>query len=168
MKNSIVLIGMPGAGKSTVGVLLAKQMAKSFVDTDILIQERLGESLQSYLDKNGYLALRRIEEEVLLDSEFCHHIISTGGSAVYSGSGMQSLQNIGVIVYLDISLATMQSRVVNKDSRGIACKPGVTLEEVFGERLPLYENYAEITVNCGNLSPEEIVLAIISAYELYG
>lgn len=158
--KSLILIGMPGAGKSTVGVLLAKELAVGYVDTDILLQEQLGCSLQDYLEIHGYLALRQREQEALTGNDFNRHVVSTGGSAVYSKEGMDSLKKNGVIVYLKISEQTLLERVDNQDTRGIASAPGSTLEQVYQERLPLYERYAQLSVVCDNRSPFSIVREI--------
>ncbi|MEE9255278.1 MAG: shikimate kinase, partial [Pseudomonadales bacterium] len=108
---NIVLIGMPGAGKSTVGVILAKRTARDFVDTDLLIQKTEKRSLQEILDADGYLGLRRIEERVLLSMELCGHVIATGGSAVYSDAAMDHLRRMGIVVFLDVDLDAIKSRV---------------------------------------------------------
>lgn len=161
MKSSVILIGMPGAGKSTVGVLLAKYLAKAFVDTDILIQEALGETLQSYLDREGYIALRQREEEMLVKACFDHHVIATGGSAVYSEAGMSALTQVGVVVYLSISLDTVKQRVCNQATRGIASRAGSTLEDIYQERQSLYEKYAQVTVVADGLTPELVAQEIM-------
>src|SRR5664280_2182135 len=135
--SNIVLIGMPGSGKSTVGVILAKMASLDFVDTDILIQ-RAGKSLQEIIDADGYLVLRRIEEEVLLKLDCCDHVIATGGSAVYSPTAISHLKEDGVIVFLDVDIETLQSRIRNYETRGLAKRPDQTLEELFSERLALY------------------------------
>ncbi len=161
MKNkSIILIGMPGAGKSTIGVLLAKEMAKAFVDTDILLQEQLGSSLQAFLDAYGYLALRKREEQILLNNNFDHHIVATGGSVVYSDLGMKALAKHGLILYLKISEETLLKRVDNHDTRGIASAPSTTLRQVYQERLPLYKYYAQWVVECDEKTPAAIVKEI--------
>ncbi|WNO11699.1 shikimate kinase [Teredinibacter sp. KSP-S5-2] len=161
VKSSVILIGMPGAGKSTVGVLLAKYMAKAFVDTDILIQEALGETLQSYLDREGYLALREKEEEILAKACFDHHVIATGGSAVYSETGMSALTQVGVVVYLSISHSTVKQRVSNQSTRGIASQPGSSLDDIYQERLSLYNKYAQITVVADGLTPDLVAQEVM-------
>ena len=124
-KKNVVLIGMPGAGKSTVGVLLAKELGLNFIDTDVLIQVREKQILQELLDAQGYLALRAAEEKVLLSlfdgsDEYHGVVVATGGSAVYSEVGMENLAANATIVYLDVPLDELRKRVVNYDSRGIA------------------------------------------------
>lgn len=155
--GAIILIGMPGAGKSTIGVQLAKMLALDFVDTDILIQQKAGMSLQAWLDKFGHLALRELEQDILLHTQFEHSVIATGGSVVYSESGMTRLREIGICFYLQISCKTMLSRVNNTKTRGLAVAPGTTLEGLYEERLPLYEKWAEHTVRCDGKSQESIL-----------
>lgn len=145
--NNIVLIGMPGSGKSTVGVILAKATALAFVDTDLLIQAHAGHSLQSIIDNEGYEALRRVEEQVLCNLDVTGHVIATGGSAVYSARAMQHLKRNSAIVFLDISLATVRQRIGDFSLRGISKRPDQTLEALFAERRMLYTRYADLIVN---------------------
>lgn len=163
--SSLVLIGMPGAGKSTLGVQLAKRLVKTFVDTDLLIQAESGMSLQEYLDQQGYLALRALEEKVLLSHHFDGCVVATGGSAVYSDKAMQHLKTFGPTVYLSISFDTMRKRITNQGSRGLACAPGTRLEELYRERLHLYEKYHDIKVDCDSLPQEEAMEWIV--HQLY-
>jgi shikimate kinase len=144
-KTNVILIGMPGAGKSTVGVQLAKQLGLDFVDTDLLIQSQQAITLQEILDHQGYMALRAIEESVLLDLTVEKTLIATGGSAVYSDKAMRHLASLGRIVYLEVSLDMLQQRVSNEGSRGIARPEGQSFIDVFAERTPLYQQYADIT-----------------------
>lgn len=142
---------MPGAGKSTLGVQLAKCLGLDFVDTDLLIQSQQGEQLQSILDTKGYQALRDIEEQVLLSIRLSNTLIATGGSAVYSEKAMQRLKSLGVVVFLEVGLAALQSRVNgdsnNEASRGIARPEGQSFADVFAERSPLYQRYADVVYN---------------------
>lgn len=160
--SSLVLIGMPGAGKSTLGVQLAKRLVKTFVDTDLLIQAESGMSLQEYLDRHGHLALRALEEKVLLSHDFDNCIVATGGSAVYSEKAMQHLKRFGPCVYLYISFDTMLKRLTNKESRGLACAPGTSLEQLYRERLGLYEKYADFRIDSDSSSQEQAMEYILS------
>lgn len=159
--NSLILVGMPGAGKSTVGLLLAKELVKAFVDTDILIQTREGKALQDIIYDHGYEYLRKVEEQVLLESQYLNHVIATGGSVVYSDPGMQHLKKAGRIVFLDVPLEELERRVHNFSTRGIACAPGQTLADLFEERRVLYQRYADITVDCATKHQDEVVSEII-------
>ncbi|MCB1667206.1 MAG: shikimate kinase [Porticoccaceae bacterium] len=163
MKDCIALIGMPGAGKSTVGVLLAKQLGMDFLDTDIAIQNREGKTLQQILDQSSYLHLRQIEEQVLLETAPNSTVIATGGSAVYSKDGMAHLAKFSRIVYLQSSLSTLQERINNHQTRGIAKRPEQSFEQLFEERTALYQQYADITVSCDKTGPEQLVENIIAA-----
>ncbi|MDH3643044.1 MAG: shikimate kinase [Gammaproteobacteria bacterium] len=162
MTGNVVLIGMPGAGKSTIGVLLAKRLGYDFVDTDVLIQIREGQILQDTLDAYGYLALRAIEEEVLLSLHASRTVIATGGSAVYSDKAMQYLAKDGTIVYLAADLDDLRGRIHDYESRGIARRPDQDLSDLYAERTRLYGKYAEITVAAAP-PPEEVVAAIEKA-----
>ncbi|WP_347332488.1 shikimate kinase [Marinimicrobium locisalis] len=159
--NSLVLVGMPGAGKSTVGLLLAKELVKAFVDTDILIQTREGKTLQDIVHDHGFQHLREREEEVLLECQYLNHVIATGGSVVYSERGMNHLKRSGRVVFLDVPLEELERRVQNFSSRGIACPPGQSLADVFEERRALYQRYADIVVDCGRKNQDQVVSEII-------
>lgn len=156
MKN-IVLIGMPGAGKSTVGVLLAKSMLMNFCDTDLLIQNETGESLCDTIKKQGIDAFIRLEDEIIYNADFRNSVIATGGSAVYGERAMNKLRENGKIVYLRVSPEELNKRVNNIHTRGIAMKEGTTLAELYEERAPLYEKYADIIIECDGKTPEECV-----------
>jgi shikimate kinase len=158
MKNhtNIVLIGMPGSGKSTVGVILAKQTARSFIDTDLLFQLSEERSLQDIIDAEGHIALRQIEEDVLLAIADAHHVIATGGSAAYSAPAMDHLKKIGVLVFLDVSLQDLEGRVGDFGKRGIAKRPDQTFADLFEERFVLYSKHADITISCDGLTQEEV------------
>lgn len=160
--TSLILIGMPGAGKSTIGVLLAKTLAKDFVDTDLLIQLQQSKTLQDIVDTEGYLKLREIEEQVLLKTSYPNHIIATGGSAVYSDKAMQHLRHFGQIVFLDVPLEELTARIKDLETRGLARKPNQSLAELYNERRALYQQYANITINCSGKHQEDIVELIIS------
>lgn len=162
-RSNIVLIGMPGSGKSTVGVTLAKLLAMDFIDTDLLIQKSLGRSLQDIVDKDGYLALRKIEEQVLKGLHCQHHVIATGGSAVYSQAAMAHLGSEGIFVFLDVKYSTLESRVKDYHTRGLAKAPHQNLKDLFEERMSLYRSYAEVTIDCTELSQEGVCATIIHA-----
>jgi shikimate kinase len=166
--SNIVLIGMPGSGKSTIGVILAKMTSKDFIDTDILIQRSAGRSLQEIVDTRGHMALRGIEEEILLRLNCCNCVIATGGSAVYSAVAMDHLRTDGVVVFLDVDLATLRSRVHDYDTRGLAKRPDQTLDELFNERFSLYTEFADITLNCVGLSHEEVSGALLRELKARG
>ncbi len=160
--SSVFLIGMPGAGKSTLGVLLAKALAKPYLDTDLLIQQRAGMTLQAYLDANGYMALRQLEESVLLESELSGSVVATGGSVVYSQSGMERLGCLGSRIYLKISCETMKLRVSNAGDRGLACKSGTSLDDLYNERFSLYQQFADETLVLDNLSFDQSLSALLA------
>ncbi len=164
--RGLVLIGMPGAGKSTIGHLLAARWSAPFIDTDQLLEAHSGESLQSQLDRIGYVAMREVEEELVATCVLPPRaVVSTGGSVVYGPRAMQRLRGYGICVYLQISLETVALRVKNWGSRGFSCAPGQTLAEVYQERLPLYQRYADLTLPCDDLSPEEVVQLLQSSLE---
>lgn len=157
----IVLTGMPGAGKSTIGPLLAKATLRDFIDTDLLIQAQRQRSLQDIVDHEGYQTLRQFEEQILLETNFENRVIATGGSVVYSDAGMKRLASLGPIVHLDVSLSNLLKRINNYESRGIARRPGQSLESLFEERMALYRRYADITINCNEIYPEQCVESIL-------
>lgn len=156
MKN-IVLIGMPGAGKSTIGVLLAKSMLTDFADTDLIIQKKYSCALCEIIKKHGINEFLQIENDVIRRSEFHNCVIATGGSAVYGEEAMKSLKENGIAVYLKVEPQELEKRINNIHTRGIAMKDGTTIAELYAERAPLYEKYADVTVNCTNLTPEQCV-----------
>ena len=159
-KSNIVLIGMPGSGKSTVGIVLAKLCVRDFIDTDLLIQSREGTKLQEIIDSRGHSALRKIEEQVILALSLKNHVIATGGSAVYSNSAMIHLKQDGWIVFLDVSLEILESRIGDYSARGIAKRPDQTILDLFEERGKLYRRYADYTIQCDHLSQEEVSMII--------
>ena len=160
MKN-IVLIGMPGAGKSTIGVILAKSMLMDFTDTDLLIQKKYSSSLCDIIGKYGIDDFLKIENDVIEEAEFANCVIATGGSAVYGIGAMEKLKETGDVIYLKVDCAELEKRINNIHTRGIAMKEGTTLTELFNERAPLYERYANVTVDCTSLTPEQCVDEII-------
>lgn len=160
-KSNIVLIGMPGSGKSTVGVILAKMLAKRYLDTDILLQNIAKRSLQDIVDKDGHMVLREVEQNVLLNIRCRNHIIATGGSAAYSESAMMHLKNEGIIVFLHADLPALKKRIHNYETRGLAKRPDQSFQDLFEERLVLYEKYADITVRSSNLTQDQVCEEIV-------
>lgn len=159
--TNIVLIGMPGAGKSTVGVILAKAMKKKFVDTDLLIQEETGRHLQEILDTDGPAAFRKIEEETVLSHSFRNTVIATGGSVVLGERAMEHLRRGGAVVYLEVPFPEIEKRLSNITTRGIVLEKGQSLRAIYDQRVPLYEKYADITVNCSGHDFERVVAKIL-------
>ncbi len=153
-KSNIVLIGMPGAGKSTLGVVLAKILGKDFLDCDILIQNQYEKTLQKLIDENGAEGFIEIEGSVLSSLEASNAIVSTGGSAIYSDAAMKHLAELGPIVYLKVSLEELTERLGGLHERGVVMKNGMgmSLADLYEERIPLYEKYAQITIEIEGLS----------------
>lgn len=158
--NNVVLIGMPGSGKSTVGIILAKQTSRAFVDTDVLIQTTEHRPLQEIVDSFGYRALREIEERVLLGLRCRNHVIATGGSAVYSHAAMVHLKSSGVAVFLKVAIETLEARIKDMSTRGIAKRPDQSFLDLYNERSVLYSKYADIVIECGSRTHEEVCAAI--------
>ncbi len=154
-KSNIVLIGMPGAGKSTIGVILAKQLSFEFVDTDILIQTVHERLLQDIVDNDGHFALRKIEEDILCGLNLQHHVIATGGSAVYSQAAMEHLSESSITVFLDVSLNSLKQRINNYETRGLAKHPDQSFQELFEERTILYNKYADLVIKSDNIAQEK-------------
>jgi shikimate kinase len=152
---------MPGSGKSTIGVILAKKTAKSFIDTDVVIQTNEGRSLQEIIDCDGYMALRKIEERNLLTLNCTNHVISTGGSAAYSDTAMKHLKSSGITVFLNVNLIALTKRIRNFDTRGLAKRPDQTFEDLFNERYSLYRRYADITIDNSEMNQEEVCEEIV-------
>lgn len=154
---------MPGSGKSTVGVLLAKMMGYGFVDTDLLIQHFEGKKLYEILRDKGNDYFSEIENKIISGVQARQTVIATGGSAVFGREAMEHLSSIGTVVYLKVSLRELRRRVKNFSTRGIMMKNGQTLDDIFTERSPLYEKYADITVNCTGGSLQKNAEKIIAA-----
>lgn len=161
-KQNIILIGMPGSGKSTVGVILAKMMTRPYLDTDILIQLVEKRSLQNIIDTDGHMVLRDIEEKVLLDIKCENHIIATGGSAAYSHKAMTRLKRDGIVIFLETDLETLKSRITNYETRGLAKRDDQSFTDLFQERYQLYNRYADITVASTDNSQEEVCEDILT------
>lgn len=156
MKN-IILTGMPGCGKSTVGVILAKTLGMHFVDTDLIIQRQQHERLQQLIEKYGIKRFEEMEDEALLsvtDTE--DTVIATGGSAVFCERGMRFLKETGICIYLEVPCDELKRRLSNIRTRGIAAAKGMTIDDIFAERSPYYEKYADFRINCTGLHVEDI------------
>jgi shikimate kinase len=162
-KSNLTLIGMPGAGKSTLGIILAKNLGLGFIDTDVLIQINHQQTLQKILDEQGYLALREVEEKEILKLNIDRHVISTGGSAVYSEKAMAHLKQISTVIFLEADIDVIKTRIHNIGSRGIAKAENQTFEELFEERRKLYLRYADITIDCNHLDQESLAAQIAQA-----
>ncbi len=162
MNSNIILIGMPTSGKSTAGVILAKVTGRDFIDTDLLIQKRCGKKLSEIIGSEGLDAFLRIEADVCKDVEETGSVIATGGSVVYCGDAMRHLKSTGTIVYLEIDLDTLKKRLHNARKRGVVLKDGQSIEDLYAERTPLYEKYADITVSQTGLDMEETVHTILT------
>ena len=160
-RNSLILIGMPGAGKTTLGALLAQTLRKELIDTDHLLVAQEQRSLQAILEQEGYAKLRAREAQLLLNQHFTNQVIATGGSAVYSPSSMAHHKQFGPTIFLDVALEELELRIHNMDQRGIARAPGQSFAQVFQERRPLYLEHAEFVIDCNNKTPQEIIAEII-------
>lgn len=152
--ENIILIGMPGAGKSTLGVVLAKILGYQFIDADLLIQSKLDKTLQKIIDACGPQGFIEVENEVLCTLSCTNSIVATGGSAVYSEEAMEHLGSIGTVVYLKVSLEELENRLGGLHERGVVMKNGMgmSLSDLYDERLPLYEKYADVTIDIDGLS----------------
>lgn len=161
MKN-VTLIGMPGAGKSTIGVILAKSLLCDFIDTDLIIQKKTNKSLCQIIDEEGTDGFLQLENDIICAEDFTKAVIATGGSAVYGEEAMTKLQKISKIVFLDVSSDELEKRLSNIKTRGVAMKKGMTIKELYEERLPYYKKYADITLDCTGLTAEECVDKIVA------
>lgn len=155
MKSNITLIGMPGAGKSTTGIILAKNLGLGFIDTDVLIQINQQKSLQQIINESDHLNLRAIEEAEILKLKLENHVIATGGSVAYSDKAMEHLQRISTIIFLEVDFEEIRQRIRNFESRGIAKAQHQTFNDLFLERQVLYKKYAAITIDCTERDQEE-------------
>ncbi len=159
-KDNIVLIGMPGCGKSTIGVVLAKVLGNRFIDSDLLIQEREGRLLSEILEAGGPERFNLIENEVISSIRAERSVIATGGSAVYGEEAMAHLRDIGTVIYIKLPLEELENRLGDLVERGISMKAGQTLKDLYEERTPLYEKYAHLTANTEGLSIRDSVMLI--------
>ena len=163
MQSNVVLIGMPGSGKSTCGVVAAKMLLKNFFDTDLLIQNLEGASLQGIINDKGTDYFELAEENSILSLDIQGTVIATGGSVIYSDKAMEHLKSLGKIIYLHLEYEQMCSRINNLSTRGILMKNGETLRDMYNERLPLYQKWADVTIDCNNGTVEQTANAIVSA-----
>ncbi len=159
-KENIVLIGMPGAGKSTVGVVLAKHLGYEFVDADLVIQKQYGKLLQALIEEHGVEGFWQIEESVNASMETSHTVIATGGSVVYGPKAMKHLRSIGTVIYLQLPYEEVESRLGDLNARGVTLHAGQTLRDLYEERGPLYEKYAHVILDCSGKQIREIVESI--------
>ena len=164
-KSNIVLIGMPGAGKSTVGVILAKVLGYRFLDTDLVIQEKEHGLLKDIIKKEGLDGFIAIENDVNKSLEVTNTVISTGGSVIYGEEAMEHLKAIGTIIYIKLSYETLENRLGNIRQRGVVLKKGQNLRDLYKERCPLYEKYADIIVDAEDMGVEKTMETIFTMVE---
>lgn len=165
MNDDVILIGMPGAGKSTVGVLLAKALGYDFIDTDLIIQGRLNNRLYKIIEEHGIDYFLQAENKIVSEVSADHTVIATGGSVVFGKEAMEHLRQMGKVVYIKLGCDEIKRRVNNITTRGIVMKKDETIEDIYSERAPLYERYADITVDVGNTTIEEAVEKILRLLE---
>lgn len=159
--KNIVLIGMPGVGKSTVGVLLAKALGRYFLDTDVFIQAIQDRSLQEMIDSEGLAAFCKIEEDYVLCIDLTNAVIATGGSVVYSERAMEHLAAHGVIVHLDLPVDKIERRIENLCTRGVVMEQGQTIRSLYDQRQSLYRQYAQLTIDCTDKNHEQVVTEVV-------
>lgn len=161
-KNNIILIGMPGAGKSTIGVVLAKKLGYEFIDSDIVIQNTYNKILQELINEYGNNGFEQIENDINKNINTNRCVIATGGSAVYGQEAMEHFNSIGTVVYLKLPYEEIEQRLGNLEERGVSIKKGQTLKDLYDERTPLYEKYSKVVINCHDKTIKEIVAEISS------
>ena len=159
-QHNVILIGMPGVGKSTVGVVLAKRLGYAFMDSDLVIQNKEGRLLHEIIAEKGVEGFWQTEEEINASIETDYTVIATGGSVIYGSRAMEHFKQIGIIVYLKLSLEAITERLGDLNERGVTLREGQDLAALYAERIPMYERYADITMDCEGLSIREIVAAI--------
>lgn len=158
---------MPGAGKSTVGVVLAKKLGYVFMDSDLVIQSREGKLLHEIISEKGVEGFWKVEEQVNAAIDTDKTVIATGGSVVYGPRAMEHLHDIGTVVYLKLSLKAIADRLGDLNERGVTLKEGQDLQGLYEERVPLYEKYADVTIDCENLQIREVVDAVSRRLETH-
>lgn len=163
-KRNLILVGMPGSGKSTLGVLAAKALNLKFVDTDLLLQRQSGKLLFQIQEEIGNVGFLQREADVLSSLNDQDACIATGGSAIYAQDAIEKLRETGVVVYLALSYDTMQQRIADIQTRGVVIEAGKTLQDIYAERVPLYERHADVCVCVDGISVEEGVARVVRAY----
>lgn len=166
--SNVVLIGMPGVGKSTVGVILAKVLGYHFVDADILIQEQEDRLLREIIEEDGVDGFIEIENRVNSQIQEENAVIATGGSVVYGKEAMENLSRIGTVIYLQLDYEPLSKRLGDLKGRGVVLREGQTLQNLFDERTPLYDKYADIVVNEAGLTVEETLDAVVDGLKKQG
>ena len=164
-KENIVLIGMPGAGKSTVGVVLAKRLGYRFVDSDLVIHEQYGKLLHELITEHGVEGFWKIENDVNASLNGKRFVIATGGSAVYGTEAMEHFRDIATVIYLKLTYPQIEHRLGDLNARGVTLQKGQTLQELYAERIPLYEKYAHLTIECDDKLLRDIVQEIAEVIE---
>jgi shikimate kinase len=163
--NNIILIGMPGAGKSTVGVVLAKVLGYQFIDSDLIIQEKENRLLKDIIEQEGLEGFIEIENNVNKEINASNSVIATGGSVIYGEEAMEHLRKIGMVIYIKLSYKTLDDRLGNIKQRGVVLKDGQNLLGLYNERCPLYEKYAHFTVDAEDMDVEETVEKMVCLIE---
>ena len=161
MKDNIILIGMPGVGKSTIGVILAKVLGYQFVDADLLIQQQEGKLLKDIISEVGTEGFIQVENRVNASIQTQRTIIATGGSVVYGKEAMEHLKSIGIVVYLKVPFTILEKRLADIKGRGVVLKEGQSLWDLYHERTPLYEMYSDVEISEEDLSIEETVEKLV-------
>ena len=163
-ESNITLIGMPGAGKSTVGIVLAKMLCKNFIDADLVIQHNEGKRLHKIIEEIGNEKFLKLENSTLANMKVYNSIISTGGSAIFGKEAMGHLKNTSTVVYLKVSYDIIEKRLGNLKRRGVILDEGQTLRDIYDIRTPLYESYADIIIECDNESDIQTTAMKIAEY----
>lgn len=157
MKTNVILIGMPSCGKSTIGVVLAKALGYRFVDSDLVIQEKTGKLLSEIIEEQGIEAFNQIENAINASLQYDKAVIATGGSVIYGEEAMAHLKSIGKVVYIELPLSELKERIGDLNARGVSIKDGQSFDELYEERKPLYDKYADITVCAQGMTIREMV-----------
>ncbi|NLL77430.1 MAG: shikimate kinase [Clostridiales bacterium] len=158
--NNVILTGMPGAGKSTIGIVLAKRLGYRFIDSDLVIQENTGMFLHQIIEAKGIDGFIQVENDVNVSLDMEKTVIATGGSAIYGSEAMEHFKSIGTVIYLKLSYESVADRLGDLNERGVAVREGQTLADLYEERIPYYERYADIVIDCENKMIKDIVAEI--------